>query len=335
MPNPTRSLAMCGAATACLALASGRECGADDAEVTGARLGKIWAAQSARNPVGQARVRLYRYHSALQTGKITVAMVENWFSTSSKLDRQTVIGQIGASFGQGIRKDSHGVVGVRVDVASDGRRVRNDWAFPDPKGTAIAIVCDQSQCLDYSAGARQVGRRKVAGPFAVDATRLDNLLITPGFKSGVEVAGDQPADPSLCEVAAGGARVVCDKESGFVRAVTYRSKNSRSKQFQSFPVEFKGRLAAPGLSCDCTYRESGEVTQLTCTAVDSVALGVAPPPEAFKMSVPAGTVVVDFTKGEPGDPPRKRTTRPIPDVLDYLDKGGLNEEDAPLLVPQS
>jgi hypothetical protein len=136
------------------------------------------------------------------------------------------------------------------------------------------------------------------------------------------------------------ASVEFDPVTAFVHAQRWRGKDgSLANEFLQFlPSEVSGILV-PGLTAHITYHAGAEgpTRARLCDVLipDRVALNEELSPDHFRLSVPAGTNVVDFRKTNSGGRPLLSTaTGTIDDVRSYADDMPARNATPAALTPQ-
>lgn len=118
------------------------------------------------------------------------------------------------------------------------------------------------------------------------------------------------------------ARQLLDEETGFVyHSSIHRDRDGRGNVHWFFaPRELENGLILPRMHVEWQYR-NGEVSRLDVIEIDEVEIVDRLPADAFSISAPAGTHVVDYRDAPANGPrrPRSKMLRsPVTDVAAYL-----------------
>jgi|GEM_PF-2379761 len=140
------------------------------------------------------------------------------------------------------------------------------------------------------------------------------------------------------------SRIVADESTGFVYSDlrSWADGSSGHDYWQFAPRVTAEGAIVPGLSVEHRYQKD-KTNVIWIKVVESVDLKTAIPPEAFLVSVPTGTMILDYREGR-DDTYRGVATRPVTDIVALADANPRRYkpfmppikpgQPAPLLSPQ-
>jgi hypothetical protein len=195
-----------------------------------------------------------------------------------------------------------------------GLKNRDDWYSEGD--LASTRVFDGELDLHYDARNRQVDAH-LPGASRLRATTLRDLRLLPDLTRPEECESETRPD-GLVLLHKGAGQIVADPSTGFVHRLTSRDRdgNVRHERRQWQPVEYPGNIVFPKLSAKATYRY-GTLSSLELVLIESASFNESFPADAFTLSVPAGTTVVDSRK-DTFRPRVFRLKEPVDDLSAHL-----------------
>jgi hypothetical protein len=148
-------------------------------------------------------------------------------------------------------------------------------------------------------------------------TNLAELRYLPSSTVGLRAVASKLSDDRV-SLKIGESELIADLTSGFVERFTTRDATGQviRELIQFTPNLYQGVIVYPSAIVHAGYR-NGKLSNLTLSVIDDVRFNEPLATDAFTLSVPAGTTIVD---------PRKDSFRPrvysadknIDDVADYI-----------------
>ncbi len=297
---------------------------------------ETWRKQERLTRTGKFWVHQYHLESA---EPVTWADLEAFLNSTDMTKVSDLVSAIRAKF-PGFRDPG----ALTCQVIADGPRLRNICRYR-PGHEISVIVANGSDTTSYHeenaqanvysrGGERVIGtsdicfrpnltvrpvrpEAKTAAPPTVERTTEANGLLTVKVKSRMTAA-----------------RWVVDPTTGFVHALSQATDADRSSREvrQIRPKAFGSGAVLPAVIIDATC-SSGRVSRVWIRSIENVDLAYQPSPLDFAVSVPAGTVVLDYREDQ-AHPKQGMTRYTVPDLITFAN--GLtsrNRSIDPVLKP--
>jgi hypothetical protein len=118
-------------------------------------------------------------------------------------------------------------------------------------------------------------------------------------------------------------------QSGWIRRASTGQVSQRIWQIS--PMDFSNGIVMPALSVRArSEKDESVVSSFEIATLQEAEFNLVLPKDAFLLSVPKNTILVDFRKN-PSDPPREFARQEIADVGTYVDSSGFAKNtNAPL-----
>jgi peroxiredoxin len=224
------------------------------------------------------------------------------------------------------------IVFGEMEIASDGSRHREVHSYAGKISSVLAangkegveFHPDNAQADVFARSHFRVGLFNIrelsywpqlsARPASVnpnDAPRVD-----------VETVGERlkiTLRPAAAEPAAWTSSIIADAKTGFIYSTISDHGTNGLERWQFAPKEHPGGAILPGLSVKFTHRD-GKVGLLEVYRIESLELDGEFPLDAFTVSAPAGTNVLDHRDGSSGNPTSLVAFEPLVDVVSFANK---------------
>ncbi len=216
-----------------------------------------------------------------------------------------------------------------VEIESDGHRHREVSSYAGKIYSVLAtngkesiqFHPDGAQADVYGREKLHIGMRSLrelcywssvttprAKADAKDAPRATVESIDDRLKLTLRPAASQPADWT--------STVLADPQTGFINSTISDHGTTGSQRWQFAPKKYDNGAIVPGMYVEFTYRD-GKVDLLKVHRIESLEFDAEFPPDAFVVSAPAGTNVLDYRDGSSGNPKQRVAYEPVFDVVSF------------------
>lgn len=292
---------------------------ADDVEALTAAAAAKWKAQREGVVSGRFSVRLYRYMSFAYKQKISAQEFRAIIDGKDANGVEAALGKLQNMRGETSIEGFKPFWGVPIEISCEGIKWRNEW-----KNSSNSVyVFNGNERLEYRAGIEQAtikpGRTRLA------AFSLENICDIPkeSIIKEIQACGDKSLKDGKITVNMAKRKIIFDTVTGFINLHAYKGlQNKWTEVRQTSPMQLEGDFVFPQVKIRADYEEN-YVRSFEVLLLDKAELNGPISPDAFVISVPAKTTIVDTREKMPGGYPNRMIEESVPDMLAFADLGEL------------
>lgn len=290
---------------------------ADNLEAMTAAAASKWKAQREGVVTGHFSVRLYTYSRFSYTRNIPVQEFRALIDGKDASGLEAVLEKFQGLRGEPSNKSFKPHWGVPIEISCEGIKWRNEW-----KGSPYSLcVFNGNERIEYKAGINQAtimpGRTNLGG------FGLDDLCDLPKESVANEIldSKDKRLESGKVVVDFAKQKIVVDPATGFIDLHSYIGSQKRFKEIRQVgPMQLEGGFVFPRARATVEY-EADHLRFFSFILIDNVELNQSVSPEAFMVSAPEKTRIVDTREKTQGFFPSRDAQKAVPDVLKYADSG--------------
>lgn len=281
-----------------------------DEEVNRIRL--LWQQQSNEIVSGKFEVILFRYSDSsakLLSRAEAIRRLKSIGNSASPLSVEPLFDDVAQ---RGWKKEQSNLWGTPIDVTIDGSKIAN--SYWKAKGKSVRVYDGESE-IDYRAVNRQASI--TAGRSWVHQVDIATIHVVPNHRVASEKSTTlEPLDEGRNAILrSGGATVWFDRASGFVHQLTVSGHEGVIHEVLQFgPTEVEGITLAKTVAE--LNIENDNVRMMSIYLINPISINKAIPDEAFRVDVPANTVIRDYRK-DAKSPDVVRVPQQLSDVKRY------------------